>query len=68
VLPTTGGGQLVPPNDPIALAAELERLLLDHDARWALGQAGQARVHAEFNADAMATDVWDTWQRYLVPR
>lgn len=54
LLEATGGGRLVAPNDPIALANELESMLLDPAARHALGQAGANAVHERHNADVMA--------------
>ena len=44
-------GSLVPPNDPAALAAALERLLRDPQLRRQLGCAGRARVLAEFGME-----------------
>ncbi|HUG69374.1 MAG TPA: glycosyltransferase family 4 protein [Pirellulaceae bacterium] len=54
LIEATGGGRLVTPNDPIALADELERMLLDHATRSRLGQAGANAVHERFNADVTA--------------
>jgi glycosyltransferase involved in cell wall biosynthesis len=65
LLTATGGGRLVPPNDVSALATGLEQLLLNPAERRDLGRAGQGVVHARFNADAMAADVWEVWQRFL---
>ncbi len=50
-------GFLVPPRDPHATAAVLERLWLDPDLRRRMGEAGRARVEAEFTLDA-ALDRW----------
>jgi glycosyltransferase involved in cell wall biosynthesis len=43
-------GVLVPPDDPVALAAAVERAL----AEPALGERGRARAHAEFSVARMA--------------
>jgi glycosyltransferase involved in cell wall biosynthesis len=53
LIAATGGGRLVTPNDPIALADELARMLLDPN-RHRLGQQGANAVHERFNADVMA--------------
>ncbi|MGE4219817.1 MAG: glycosyltransferase [Alphaproteobacteria bacterium] len=45
-------GLLVPPGDPAALAAALDRLIRDPALRSRLGAAGAARVRAEFDATA----------------
>lgn len=42
-------GLLVPPSDPLALAAALERLIRDPALRRTLGQAAHARVHRAFS-------------------
>ncbi|MDA1049749.1 MAG: glycosyltransferase family 4 protein [Planctomycetota bacterium] len=54
LLESTGGGRLVTPNDPIALADELEKTLLDRPTSRRLGQEGAKAVHERYNADVMA--------------
>ena len=51
-------GLLVPARSPAALAAALQRLLLDGPLRQAMGEAGRQRQQLHFSADAMvlATD------------
>jgi len=50
----TGGGLLVEPEDPAALAEGLERLLADPDRARALGRAGREAVLARFTLDRTA--------------
>jgi glycosyltransferase involved in cell wall biosynthesis len=45
-------GLLVPPRDPAALRAALDRLLGDRDLRRRLGAAGRERVRAHFSWEA----------------
>ena len=45
-------GRLVPPDDPDALARELERLIGDPDLRARLGRAGEERLRSRFSLDA----------------
>ncbi len=47
-------GFTVPPNDPDALAAAVERLLADQELRRRFGAAGRERAHAEFSKDVLA--------------
>lgn len=54
LLAGTGGGVLVPPEDPVALAEQLAKLLDDPELRSALGRQGRAAVHREFTAERMA--------------
>lgn len=65
VLAMTGGGQLVPPNDPVRLADALESLLADEDLRRRLGSEGQVAVHSRFNADAMAEATWNVMREFI---
>ncbi len=47
-------GLLVPPNDPAALAAALDRLLTDRDLYLRLSKAGHTRALREFSMDAFS--------------
>jgi glycosyltransferase involved in cell wall biosynthesis len=53
----TGGGVLVEPNDPQALAAAMEELLLDGDRLRALGRRGREAVQKGFTVLHMAGKV-----------
>ena len=52
-LVSEGSGLLVPPADPAALRAALERLR-DPELRRRLATAGRARVETEFDVDRVA--------------
>jgi len=47
-------GLLVPPDDPAALAAALNALILDPARAAAMGAAGRKRAATEFGWDAIA--------------
>ncbi len=53
----TGGGVLVPPDDPDALADAVEDLLLDPDRARALGRAGREAVRERFTVAHTADGV-----------
>jgi alpha-maltose-1-phosphate synthase len=55
-------GLLVPPDDPAALAAALNSLLLDPARATALGAAGRKRAAAEFGWDAIAAQTVELYE------
>jgi len=63
LLERSGGGVLVPPNQPEALADALAELILDPDRRERLGQAAAAAVHQTFTAERMAQDTLQLLER-----
>ncbi|MCU0958630.1 MAG: glycosyltransferase family 4 protein [Pirellulaceae bacterium] len=67
LLAATGGGRLVPPEDPQALAQALRELLLDESARRTLATAGHAAVHARLTARAMAQETLEVLRQLIRP-
>lgn len=61
-------GLLVPPVDPPALAAALQRLLDDPEFRARLGAAGRARVERHFRIDSFLEAHLDLYRRALAAR
>jgi glycosyltransferase involved in cell wall biosynthesis len=61
-------GLLVPPHDDAALAAAIVRLLRDERLRTSLGEAGRARVEAEFSAERMVAKTVAVYERFLAAR
>lgn len=59
LLEATGGGVLVEPENPAALADAIEALLLDGDRARALGRAGREAVLEHFAIERMADKVLD---------
>jgi glycosyltransferase involved in cell wall biosynthesis len=55
-------GLTVPPGDPTALAAAINRLLDDDALRQTLGQAGVRRARQEFSLDTMLRRTLDLYQ------
>ena len=60
-------GLVVPPRDPAALAAALQRLLDDPPLRRQMGQAGRARLLAEFTVARMVERVMAVYAECLEP-
>jgi glycosyltransferase involved in cell wall biosynthesis len=58
-------GLLVPPRDPVRLAAALERLLVDPGLRRRLGSNGRARVLERFGLEAFQEAHVDVYRREL---
>lgn len=65
LIEATSGGELVPPNNPLALADQLEKLLNDAEARSELATAGSTVVHCRYNAEAMARQTLDVLSEFL---
>ncbi len=50
-------GLLVPPRDPMAVAAELRRLFVDDAARAEFGRAGRERARSRYSWDRVTADI-----------
>ncbi len=61
----TGGGLLVEPGDPRALAASLASLADDPEQRVRMGQAGKLAVQNHFHAAAMAEATERVYHQYV---
>jgi len=68
LLEATGGGILVEPDSPSALAEGLEALLLDPDHRRALGDRGRRAVEERFDHGTMARSTLAVYERVLAAR
>jgi len=65
LIEATGGGELVAPGDARALAAALERLMLEPERRMALAHQGRETVHAKFHPGALAAQTLQLFQAVL---
>ncbi len=61
----TGGGILVDPESPAALAAGLSRLMRDRETREAMGRKGRAAVHRNFSDASMAGAMQDVYRQFV---
>jgi len=61
----TGGGVLVPPNDPAALADAIAALLRDPARRKSLGRAGRVSVAERYSHDSMAGKTAEVYRRVV---
>lgn len=62
-----GGGLLVEPNNPAALAAAIRELVQDPTPAAALGRRGQMAVHSRYHAERMARDTIELYRRISGP-
>jgi len=67
ILEKTGGGLLVEPDSPAALAEALARLLANPAYRDQLGKSGQAGVREHYNTEVMARRTVDLYQELAAP-
>ena len=65
LLAATGGGRLVPPENPRALAEAWHGLLVNEPERHQLAIAGQTAVHTTLNAQAAASETLRVLRRLL---
>lgn len=65
MLQATGGGLLVDPADPTALAAAFRQLIEQPGRRQALAAAGREAVHRDYSDDALARRTLEVYRRYL---
>ena len=63
----TGGGILVEPGSPDAIAEGILQLLEDPEYRSRLGQAGKEAVERKFNDAVMADETIEIYRKYTVP-
>jgi glycosyltransferase involved in cell wall biosynthesis len=61
----TGGGVVVQPNDPVALAQALRHVIDNPDERRTMGKVGHDAVHARFNAATMARETLRVYEQYV---
>jgi glycosyltransferase involved in cell wall biosynthesis len=67
LLERTGGGELVPPNDAIALAERLKSLLTDGLSRRQLARVAQRVIHGEYSAEKMAQRTLESLWKFTRP-
>lgn len=65
LMAATGGGHLVPPEDPIALAAKLAESLANRDTLRELGTSASEIVHAKFGANVAAAETVEIYRSML---
>ncbi|MBI3821199.1 MAG: glycosyltransferase family 4 protein [Planctomycetes bacterium] len=65
LIEATGGGVLVEPNDPDALALALRQMMEQPEERRRLGRLGYDAVHQRFDAATMARATMAVYERYV---
>lgn len=68
LLLSTGGGILVEPNSPQAVAEGIEKLMHNAELREQLGQKGKSAVQRLFSDEVMAASTLEVYRRYLEKR
>jgi glycosyltransferase involved in cell wall biosynthesis len=65
IVAATGGGILVDPDSPEAIAEGIHSLITDASRRRQLGEHGKAAVHRHFSDEAMAEATLQVYRQYL---
>jgi glycosyltransferase involved in cell wall biosynthesis len=65
IIAATGGGILVDPESPDALAEGIQALMNDASLRERLGKYGKASVHRDFNDEKMAEATLEVYRQYV---
>lgn len=65
IIEATGGGLLVDPNSPQALAEGIRTLMDNSEQRRSLGQRGKEAVHKNFSDDVMAEATEQVYKQYV---
>ena len=65
LIDSAGGGRLFPAGQAAALAQSLAELSRDRSALRGMGQAGQAAVRRDYDADGMAERMLEVYGRYV---
>jgi glycosyltransferase involved in cell wall biosynthesis len=65
LIDATGGGVLVEPDSPRALADGLRELMADPVRRVEMGRRGRETVQRDFTADAMARRTLEVYRHFL---
>lgn len=68
IVETSGGGILVAPEDPEALADGMLELMADPSRRRSLADAGHAGVRTHYSADVMRARTLEVYRSLLTPR
>lgn len=66
LIEATGGGLLVDPGSPEALADGLEQLMRDPDRRLRMGECGKAVIHRDYTDRRMAEETLAVYEQVLV--
>jgi len=64
LIEATGGGLLVDPDNPTALAEGIARLMDDPDLRYRLGNQGRQSVFESFTDKVMAKKTWALYRKF----
>jgi len=61
-------GILVPPNDSVALAQAMIKLLSDKDLRIRMGRAGRDKIDTKFSAQTMVNQIQGVYEKLIIKK